>query len=139
MPEPYLRTYTELARLPTFEERFAYLEMGGQVGVTTLGHDRHIGQTFYRSHEWRTIRDFVISRDLGCDLGIFGYELYEAPLIHHINAMSVDDILHREEWILDPEFLITTCHATHNAIHYGDHSLLPKVVVERKPGDTALW
>jgi hypothetical protein len=133
------RTYTELARLPTFEERFAYLEMGGQVGYETFGHDRHINQTFYRSQEWRSIRDFVISRDWGCDLGVLGYELAEPPLIHHINAMSVDDILHREEWILNPEYLITTCHATHNAIHYGDSSLLPKVVLERKPGDTTLW
>jgi hypothetical protein len=133
------RTYTELARLPTFEERFAYLELGGQVGRETFGHDRHINQTFYRSQEWQTIRDFVISRDMGCDLGIFGRELYVPPLIHHINAMSVDDILHREEWILDPEYLITTCHATHNAIHYGDSSLLPQVVLERKPGDTTLW
>lgn len=133
------RTYTELARLPTFEERFAYLEMGGQVGRETFGHDRHINQTFYRSHEWKSIRDFVISRDWGCDLGVLGYELAESPLIHHINAMSVADILHGEEWILDPEYLITTCHATHNAIHYGDSSLLPKVVLERKPGDTKLW
>lgn len=134
-----VRTFAELDRLPTFEERFAYLELGGQVGHSTFGHDRHINQTFYKSHEWRTLRDFVITRDNGCDLGVPGRDLGTSPLIHHVNAVSVDDILGREEWILDPQYLITTCHATHNAIHYGDSSLLPQVTMERKPGDTTLW
>lgn len=134
-----VRTHRELAQLPSFEERFAYLELGGKVGRATFGHDRLLNQRFYKSREWQSVRDFVLVRDNGCDLGVPGHEIYEAPLIHHINAMSVADIVEREEWILNPEYLITTCHSTHNAIHYGDSSLLPKVTIDRKPGDTTLW
>lgn len=133
------RCYSELIKLHTFEDRFEYLRLGGEVGRSTFGFDRHINQKFYRSVEWRQLRDFVIVRDSGCDLGVLGYEIATDALIHHVNPMVVDDIIHGNEWILDPEFLITTTQTTHNAIHYGDASLLPKVVISRRPGDTKLW
>lgn len=133
------RRYSELVRLKTFEERFDYLRLGGEVGRSTFGFDRHINQKFYRSAEWRQLRHFVIVRDLGCDLGILGHEIEDGPLIHHINPMVVEDIIHGNDWILDPEFLITTTQMTHNAIHFSDASLLPKVVIDRQPGDTKLW
>lgn len=123
----------------TFEERFNYLKLGGGVGYATFGFDRHINQRFYMSREWQDARYFVINRDNGCDLGIPGYEIHISPLIHHMNPMNVEDILHHEEWIIDPEFLITTTHNTHNAIHYGVDRLIPKTVTERKPHDTKLW
>lgn len=131
--------YDELARLRTFEERFEYLKLGGSVGESTFGFDRHINQKFYRSAEWKSARDLVIVRDDGCDLGIPGYEIHSAILIHHMNPMSVNDIVHAEEWIFNPNFLITTTKNTHNAIHYGDASLLPRIVVARASGDTKLW
>lgn len=133
------RRYSELRRLSTFDERFEYLLLGGQVGRSTFGFDRHINQKFYMSWEWKRVRQQVILRDEGCDLGIPGYEIHSNLLIHHINPMDSNDIVHGEEWILNPEYLITTTHATHNAIHYGDRSLLPKVVMARNPGDTRLW
>ena len=133
------RTYSELVKHRTFEDRFAYLKLGGEVGSQTFGFDRYLNQMFYSSHEWKSIREYVILRDNGCDLGVKGYEIHTNLLIHHINPMTQEDIVHQEEWILDPEFLITTTHNTHNAIHYGNVSLLPKVVPERKPGDTRLW
>lgn len=133
------RTYEELSRLDTFEDRFAYLELGGSVGQSTAGFDRWIGQGFYRSREWKSLRHEVIYRDAGCDLGFNGREIQGGILVHHINPVSVPDIVGGLEWILDPRFLITTCHATHNAIHYGDSSLLLKERVERHPGDTKLW
>lgn len=98
-----------------------------------------MNQTFYTSYEWKNVRDRVIVRDNGCDLGVNGYEIHAELLVHHINPMGIDDILHAEEWIIDPEYLITTCHQTHNAIHYSNELLLPRVVPERKPGDTKLW
>lgn len=134
-----IRSYSELVNLHTFEERFEYLRLHGEVGRSTFGFDRFLNQRFYQSREWKDVRDFVIVRDNGCDLGVYGYEIYEHPLIHHINPMSVDDVIHGEDWILDPEHLITTTHRTHNAIHYSDVSLLPRVVVERSRGDTKLW
>jgi len=134
-----IRTYSELRQVSTYEERFEYLVLGGQVGSVTFGFDRHINQQFYTSTEWDQIRNFVIARDLGCDLGIPGYEIHDGPLIHHINPMTPHDIVHGEEWILNPEYLITTTKRTHNAIHYGAASLVPKVVVERTPNDTKLW
>ena len=134
-----IRRYSELARLHTFEERFEYLKLGGGVGRATFGFDRHINQRFYNSAEWHDIRNHVIVRDEGCDLGIFGYEIHVEPLIHHINPMTVDDILHAADWILDPEYLITTTKKTHNAIHYGGIDPYPRVVAERSPGDTQLW
>ena len=134
-----IRRYSELRHIPTFEERFEYLKLNGSVGRETFGFDRYINQRFYTSKEWRDIRHYVIARDLGLDLGAEGYEINSRILIHHMNPIVVDDILHKNDDILDPEFLITTCHNTHNAIHYGDSSLLPKPLVERSRGDTRLW
>jgi hypothetical protein len=134
-----LRSFSELRRIPDFEGRFGYLELGGQVGVTTFGFDRWINQRFYRSHEWKRVRRDVIARDNGCDLGVDGFKIYTGLLVHHMNPVSVDDITNGEEWIIDPEYLITTSLQTHNAIHYGDWSMLPQDPVERGPGDTKLW
>lgn len=134
-----IRSYSELRRFQTFEERFQYLKLSAEVGRSTFGFDRHINQRFYTSSEWRSVRSHVIVRDEGCDLGIPGYEINGALLVHHVNPMSLDDILHGEEWVLNPDYLITTTHDTHNAIHYGDASLLPKVVTQRSPQDTKLW
>lgn len=134
-----IRTYSELSQLTTFNERFEYLRLGGRVGRSTFGFERHLNQGFYRSREWKRVREEVIVRDNGCDLGIFGYEIHYNGLVHHMNPMVPDDIIDGNEWILNPEFLIFTTKDTHNAIHYGDPSLLPRVVVERKPGDTKLW
>lgn len=133
------RTYSELIRHTTFEDRFEYLKLGGGVGRSTFGFDRYLNQQFYQSHEWKTVRRHVIVRDGGCDLAVEGYEIHTGLLIHHINPMVPDDIIHGAEWILDPEFLITTTHETHNAIHYGDRNLLVPPVRERRPGDTKLW
>jgi hypothetical protein len=134
-----VRTYSELARLETFEERFNYLKLKGMIGQVTFGFDRWLNQRFYKSHAWLDVKDHVIVRDNGCDLGISGYEIPSDLLIHHMNPMSADDILHGEEWIVDPNFLITTSLQTHNAIHYGDQSLLPRGPVVRRSGDTKLW
>jgi hypothetical protein len=133
------RSYRELSRLETFEERFEYLVLHGQVGEQTFGFDRWMNQRFYQSFEWRQVRSYVITRDDGCDLGVPGYEIQAQLLIHHINPLTPQDLFDGEEWILDPEFLITTTKRTHNAIHYGDRSLLPKPFVARMPGDTRLW
>lgn len=133
------RCYSELRCLDTFEDRFDYLKMPGAVGVATFGFDRWVNQQFYASREWKHARTRVIARDLGCDLGVPGFEVYHMPLVHHMNPLTVEALEAGEEWIIDPEFLITTSKQTHNAIHYGDRSLLPRVVLERQPGDTALW
>jgi hypothetical protein len=135
-----IRRYSELRRLPTIQERFEYLKLGGVVGRDTFGFDRYLNQDFYKSSEWRRIRDVVIVRDLGCDLGVSGYEIHDRAIyVHHMNPMKPDDIKHSNTDILDPEFLITITHKTHNAVHYGDASLLPRDFVERTPGDTKLW
>ena len=134
-----IRTYSELRRFDDFQERYQYLKLRGDVGTSTFGFDRYINQQFYTSREWRQVRSYVISRDEGCDLGIEGYEIYSKLLIHHMNPLKPDDISHGEPNILDPEFLITTTHQTHNAIHYGDARLLPRVLTERRSGDTKLW
>ena len=134
-----IRTYHELRRLKTFEERFRYLDLKGTVGDTTFGFYRHLNQRFYTSREWRDLRHEVIARDLGCDLGIEGYEIFSRPIVHHMNPMQASDIIHGNYDILDPQYLITTTHKTHNAIHYGDESLLRQPPVERRPGDTLLW
>ena len=134
-----LRTYSELVRLRTFEERFEYLALRGSVGRSTFGFERWVNQAFYRSTQWRNIRHHVIARDNGCDLAFPDHEIHNRLVVHHMNPMAVDDIVDGEEGILDPEFLITTQLVTHNAIHYGDASLLPKPLVERRPGDTKLW
>lgn len=133
------RSYSELIRIDTFEDRFRYLSLKGVVGDSTFGFDRYINQQFYTSREWRQVRHHVIARDNGCDLGYEGYEIFGRLTIHHMNPMVSDDIIHGDETILDPEFLITTTHQTHNAIHYGDERQLPRRLVERRPGDTKLW
>lgn len=132
------RTYTEMRTYETFEERFEYLVLAGEVGAVTFGFDRWINQHFYRSTEWKQARRIVLVRDNGCDLGVPGYEVF-APLVHHLNPMTPEDLARGEEWVLDPEFLITTTMRTHNAIHYGDASLIRKPPVERRAGDTNLW
>lgn len=113
--------------------------LAGEVGAVTFGFDRWINQHFYRSREWKLAREAVLVRDNGCDLGVPGYEIYRGPLVHHLNPMTPEDLERGEAWVLDPEFLITTTHRTHNAIHYGDASLIPRPLVERRPGDTKLW
>lgn len=134
------RSYSELRKLATFEERYEYLALKGVVGQSTFGFDRHINQQFYTSTEWRHVRQKVIARDEGLDLGIPGYEIFDKVIIHHMNPMTVDDVYHNtDDRILDPEFLICTTHRTHNAIHYGDASLLVQPLVPRQPGDTRLW
>ena len=132
------KCYTELIQIPTFEERFEYLKLGGQVGSETFGFDRWINQRFYRSHEWKQIRSKVILRDEGRDLGVEGYELQNGVCVHHMNPMIPKDIVDAESWILNPEFLICVSLNTHNAIHFGDASLLPKLI-ERRPNDTCPW
>lgn len=134
-----IRTYSELIALETIEERFRYLALRGSVGDTTFGFDRYINQQFYRSRQWKQIREHVIVRDLGCDLAVDGFDIHRQLVIHHMNPMRVDDIAEGDPSILDPEFLITTTHQTHNAIHYGDERQLPAVFVERSSGDTKLW
>lgn len=133
------RSYHELRRFETFMERFDYLVLRGVVGESTFGFDRWLNQRFYDSHEWQRARQRVIARDMGCDLGVEGYEIHNSLLIHHINPLSPDDIINGSDLLIDPENLITTTHRTHNAIHYGDKSLLPSPVVVRRPGDTTLW
>jgi hypothetical protein len=139
MTMPRTRRYAELRRIDTFEERFDYLSLGGEVGVHTFGFDRWINQLFYRSYHWKQIREEVIIRDGGCDLGVPGYEIHTTLLVHHMNPITATDIENAMEWIIDPEYLITTQLSTHNAIHYGDRSLLPSPFKEREPGDTDLW
>lgn len=134
-----LRTYSDLRKLTTFDERFEYLSMPGEVGQATFGFDRWLNQRFYRSREWRQVRDFVVVRDEACDLGISGHEIHAQLLVHHMNPVTSEALIEGEAWVLDPEYLITTTHRTHNAIHYGDLSLLPSAPVERRPGDTNLW
>lgn len=134
-----IRTYSELRRLSSFEDRFDYLQLKGSVGRSTFGFERYLNQGFYTSTEWRQTRQRVIARDLGMDLGMEGYEIYDKITVHHMNPMTVDDVVTGAEEILNPEFLITTAHRTHNAIHYGDKNLLAKPMVDRRPGDTKLW
>lgn len=133
------KSYSELQVYSTFEDRFNYLKLDGHVGHTTFGYDRYINQGFYMSPEWRQTRRNVIWRDQGCDLGIPGYEIYSELLVHHMNPIVIDDIVRHEQWILDPEFLITTTKKTHNALHFGNESMLPEVVTSRTPNDTKLW
>ncbi len=134
-----IRSYSELAELSTFRERFEYLKLDGTVGDETFGFDRYLNQRFYHSSEWRSIRDHVILRDMGCDLGIDGYTILGRIYIHHMNPVTRFDIVHTNASMIDPEFLICTTHNTHNAIHYGDASLLITEPVERRPNDTIPW
>ena len=133
------RSYSELIQFKTFEDRYHYLKLHGVTGRGTFGFDRWVNQRFYKSHEWKQVRDRVITRDNGCDLGVPGFEIYSNLLVHHMNPITLDDIEHGEDWIIDSNFLITTSLQTHNAIHYGDKSLLPRGPIERKAGDTTLW
>ena len=133
------RSYLELVTIDSFEERFRYLKLRAGVGEATFGYDRHLNQRFYASAEWKRVRRDVILRDEGRDLAVEGYEIRSELLIHHMNPMSVDDILDRNPRNLDLNYLITTTHQTHNAIHYGDESRLARPVVDRRPGDTKLW
>ena len=133
------RTYSELRRLDSFEDRYDYLRLKGVVGEATFGYDRYINQALYQSNEWKYARRQAIIRDNGCDLGVFGYEIHGEILVHHMNPITVEDIINRADLVLDPEFLITTTMNTHNAIHYGDQTLLRTPFVERNPGDTKLW
>lgn len=134
-----IRTYTELSRLSSFEERYRYLRLTGQVGKETFGFDRYLNQVFYRSQRWKRIRDEVILRDNGCDLGVEGYEIYGRIIIHHMNPITLEDIERESIYLLDPEFLICTVHNTHNAIHYGDENLLITAPIERTKYDTCPW
>lgn len=135
-----IRTYKEFSRLTTFEDRFNYLRLDGQVGKDTFGFDRIFNQRFYRSREWKACRDFVILRDNGCDLGVEGHEIYgQRIIIHHMNPISLDDIANSTDFLLNPEYLITTIHNTHNAIHYGDESLLITAPIERSKNDMCPW
>lgn len=134
-----IRTYSELITIPTFEERFEYLRLDGRVGEETFGFDRYLNQVFYKSKEWLRVRDYVITRDNGCDLGMEGHEIYDKVLVHHMNPISKEDILKRSDWLLNPEYLISTIKNTHDAIHYGDSSLLITAPIERRPNDTCPW
>lgn len=140
-----LRSYSELLTLPTFEERFEYLKLDGSVGLETFGFDRWINQQFYRSKEWKRVRDEVIIRDNGCDLGVEGYDIRSKILVHHMNPMQKTTLKNLNlksnlfNDLLNPEYLICVSHRTHNAIHYGDESQIPKGPAERKPNDTCPW
>jgi hypothetical protein len=133
------RTYTWLSRLHTFKERFEYLRIDGLVGRETYGFDRFINQRFYHSKEWRSLRDHVIVRDCGCDLGIDGHEIYGRIYIHHMNPIGIKDVELMSKYLLNPEYLISVTHDTHNAIHYGDESLLTTEPIERQKNDTCPW
>lgn len=134
-----IRTYSELITLPTFEERYRYLKIGGTVGEETFGFDRYLNQSFYKSKEWLRIRDHVIVRDQGCDLAMIDREIRGKILIHHMNPITKEDIVIRSKYLLDPEYLICTVKNTHDAIHYGDESLLIKAPIERQKNDTCPW
>lgn len=136
-----LRTYTEFSRLLTFEERYRYLKLGGQVGLDTFGFERIFNQRFYKSKEWADVRNAVIVRDCGCDLGIDGLEIFDRPIVHHMNPITIKDLHSHNDILLNPEYLVLVSHRTHNAIHYGDDQLLKhgQVLIEREPNDTCPW
>jgi hypothetical protein len=134
-----IRTYTELSRLTTLEERYHYLALRGVVGERTFGWERWANQRFYTSYEWKQIRRDVIVRDEGCDLGVAGYDLHENIIVHHMNPIMAADFSQDDPDNLNMEYLISCSLKTHNAIHYGDESQLPRGLIERRPGDTTLW
>lgn len=135
-----IRTYSELSKLKTFRERYEYLKLDGTVGEETFGFDRYINQMFYKSEEWKRIRNYVITRDNGCDLGIQDRKIVDSViLVHHMNPITKEDIINKNEILLDPEYLITTIKPTHDAIHYGDESLLAEDLVVRSKNDTCPW
>lgn len=135
-----IKTYSELKTFNSFEDRFNYLKLDGSIGIETFGFDRIFNQRFYTSKEWKDVRDFVIVRDNGCDLGVEGFDIYgQRIIIHHLNPIALEDIDRRTDFLLNPEYLITTTHQTHNAIHYGDENLLVKSPIERSKNDTCPW
>jgi hypothetical protein len=134
-----IRSYTELSRLTTFEERYDYLRVHSSIGIPTFGFDRWLNQKFYTSREWRHVRDQVIVRDGGCDLGLTDYPLFNRIAIHHMNPITVQELEEGDAAILDPEYLISVSLTTHNAIHFGEECPNRNVVVVRSPGDTKLW
>lgn len=134
-----IRTYSELITLPTFIERYRYLKLDGQVGVETFGYDRYLNQILYRTREWKRFRRDIIVRDIGCDLGCEGFDIFGKVLVHHINPITVEDVLNRSPKVFDPDNVISTTLNTHNAIHYGDENLLLTEPIERKPNDTCPW
>ena len=135
-----IRTYSELSRIDNFMDRFEYLSLKGTVAEETFGFDRYLNQKFYRSTEWRRLRNQIIVRDNGCDLGISGHDIFEHIFIHHMNPLKVEDLINSTDYLLNPEYLICVSRLTHNAIHYGDKSLLPSMdLVERKPNDQCPW
>ena len=136
-----IRTYSELSELTTFEERYRYLRLSGVVGESTFGFDRYLNQIFYKSDRWRSIRNEIIVRDKGCDLGIEEYEIgeHQKLYIHHMNPLTVKDIVMESEFLLNPEYLICTTHHTHNAIHYGDDTILLRGPIVRTKNDTCPW
>lgn len=134
-----IKTYTELIRMQTFQERFEYLKLDGSVGTETFGFDRYLNQIFYNSKEWKRLRNEIIVRDKGCDLAYDGYEIQGNIIIHHMNPITPEDIINRNDDLLNPEYLISTVLNTHNAIHYGDSNLLPHALVERRKNDMCPW
>ena len=134
-----IRSYLECMQLLTFQERYRYLQIGGRVGKETFGFDRYLNQMLYRTPEWKRFRREMILRDNGCDLGCEGYEIYGNVLVHHINPITVEDVINRNPCIFDPNNVICTSLNTHNAIHYGDETLLITEPVVRKPNDTCPW
>lgn len=134
-----IKSYTELSKLKTFNDRFNYLKLDGVVGEETFGYDRILNQVLYKSAKWRKVRDKVLIRDNGNDLGVEGYQINGHAIIHHMNPITVDDVLKEREWIFDPEYLITVSDLTHKAIHYSNENILPKEPVERVQNDTCLW
>lgn len=134
-----IRTYRELKRLETFEERYNYLRLKGVVGDSTFGFDRYLNQMLYGSPRWKRTRDKIIIRDLGCDLGVKDYEIQGRIYVHHMNPITVEDVEFERDSMFDPEFLICSSFDTHLAIHYGDESRLPKMPIERRPNDTCPW
>lgn len=132
-------TYSEMILRTSFLARFRYLALGGELGASTFGFDRHLNQSFYASHAWKQARDIAIIRDKGCDLGVDGHGIHDRVLVHHMNPLQVSDLTNFNEDILNPEYLICVSTKTHNAIHFGDESQLPSPMIERRPGDTLLW
>ena len=139
MKNGMIRTYSELIKLPTFEQRFEYLRLDSSVGRETFGFDRYLNQILYNSPEWKRFRRDIVIRDNGCDLACEGYEIHSRILIHHINPITIEDIINRSPIIFDPENVISTTHNTHNAIHYGDKDLLITGPIERTKNDTCPW
>ena len=133
------RTYSDLMLLPTFLERYRYLRLGGNVGLETFGHNRYLNQILYTSDRWRSFRDKIIIRDNGCDLGMEGFEIYDRILVHHINPITVEDVLNENPKVFDLDNVISTSHNTHQAIHYSDENLLITEPVERFRNDTCPW